>query len=517
MADKEKKTKREEYSENKDKALENLDLAIIKAENKYALYFHAENDPPCFYRMAASGQAIFGLINKAVGKDLMPTEQDALLTGITRHVLDPENEGKYLAKEARPELVLFKNGIYDLQAGEWLGNAPELLEELREKREVFTCYVPHNYNPDLVTDKDRQVVDRFFTSLSCGNAQVEMLLYQMIGYCFYRHNRFKKALLLKGAKGCGKSTYLDMVRNIIGADNTSSLSLHDLSDKFSTIELAGKLANIGDELDKEYITTSAKFKSIVSGGMVSAQKKYGDTVGFIPYAKMMFAMNGDLRMDDPGNAVADRLIQIPFPASLRPSDIDPFLGVKLATPGAIQYVTETALESFRLVLESGQFQYSEIAERTRKDWECYNNPIQAWLEEFTAEGNTVIGQVDGDLLFNKFNPWVKDQQMRVQYSLPNFRQELLSLVQGLEVGTRTRYRENIDGLIGKEKWGYKLVMNSIAGNAPTSVITGDDLQDPAETTETTGGNSTPWPSESRRLYTRMNDGLDDEEVIDISF
>ena len=59
--------------------------------------------------------------------------------------------------------------------------------------------------------------------------------------------------------------------------------------------------------------------------------------------------------------------------------------------------------------------------------------------------------------------------MRVSYSLPNFRQELMALVPGLKVGTRTRYREVFEeGYFGKEKWGYKMVLDSIGGEAPVS-------------------------------------------------
>lgn len=472
---KEKKTKREEFAEHKQAALDKLDLVV----NNGALYFHADTDPACYYRLAANDPGIYGLLNDATGEDLTPREQDELLQGIIRHAMDPRNLEEYKAEEAPPALVLFKNGLYSLDEGVWKGEDPETVEKLKAAHQIFTSYIPHEFNPDIVLERDRVTVDRFFSSLSCGDQDVESLLYEVIGYCFYRSCIFRKALLLKGAKGCGKSTFLDMVRNILGAGATTALSLKELSDKFSTIELAGKLANIGDELDKEYIATSSKFKSIVSGMMISGQKKYGDVVNFAPYAKMLFAMNGDLRMDDPGNAVADRLIQIPFPASLRREDIDPYLPEKLRAPGAIQYVTEKALKAFIDVLDRGHFTTSMVAERTRREWECYNNPIQAWLGDFVQDGNTVVGRVDGDLLFNYFNPWAKDQQMKVQYSLPNFRQELVALIPGLEVGTRTRYREDIDGYPSKEKWGYKLTMNNIGGVTPLSVLEKDNGKDDA--------------------------------------
>ena len=330
-----------------------------------------------------------------------------------------------------------------------------------------------------------------------------------------------------------------MVRNILGTDHTTALSLKELSDKFSTIELVGKLANIGDELDKEYISTSGKFKSIVSGMSITGQKKYGDPISFAPHAKMLFAMNGDLRMDDPGNAVADRLIQIPFPASLDKSEIDTNLPYKLKQPGAIQYVIEKSLKAFINVLDRDGFTESSIAEKTRIEWEQYNNPILAWLTEYKAEGNSVADKVDGDLLFNEFNPWVKDQQMRVSYSLPNFRQELLALMPELEVGTRTRYRENLDDYGTKERWGYKLVVRKDKTKASTdeesrkapkastaSTVSTDrdtDTTDRDTDTETDNGSNSyenvskdptfvpGFVSPHSYYMSMLNDGLDDDD------
>ena len=500
-----KKTKREEFSENKQAALGNMDL-VVKDDT---LYFHAAGDPARLYRMAALDPAIFGMINSATGIDLTPREQDELLTALTRHCVDPNQQGAYKVTEADAHLVLFRNGIYDLKQDTWIGEDPAVIEALKADHKIFTSVIPHEYRPELVTDYDRDTVDRFFSVLSNGDEDVQAVLYEVIGYCFYRSCIFRKALLLKGAKGCGKSTYLDLVRNILGTESTTALSLKELSDKFSTIELAGKLANIGDELDKEYIATSSKFKSIVSGMMISGQKKYGDVVNFTPYAKMLFAMNGDLRMDDPGNAVADRLIQVPFPASLRKEDIDPYLPEKLRRPGAVQYVIDKALKAFVAVLDRGGFTDSVVAERTRMEWEEYNNPILAWYKCFTAEGGVVVGRVDGDLLFNELNPWLRDNQLRAAYTLPNFRQELMSMVPGLEVGTRTRYTEWIDSNISKERFGYKLVMKSspVVEFKPAPVA-----KQPTATAISAPAYSMPG--------SRLDDGLDDDETegsYDIAF
>lgn len=119
--------------------------------------------------------------------------------------------------------------------------------------------------------------------------------------------------------------------------------------------------------------------------------------------------------------------------------------------------------------------------------------------------------------------------MRVSYSLPNFRQELLALMPELEVGTRTRYRENMEDYGTKERWGYKLVVrkdkaksstNEKSSKAPTAPTASTDRDTDTETNsdansfENVSKDPTFVPGfvSPRSYYMSMlNDGLDDDD------
>ena len=68
--------------------------------------------------------------------------------------------------------------------------------------------------------------------------------------CLYRDNTIGggKAVILVGEKSNGKSTFLHVVKNMLGDKNIASLDLKELGDRFKTAELFGKLANIGDDI-----------------------------------------------------------------------------------------------------------------------------------------------------------------------------------------------------------------------------------------------------------------------------
>ena len=52
-----------------------------------------------------------------------------------------------------------------------------------------------------------------------------MLLEEVIGYTFYRRNELRKAFILIGDKANGKSTFLDMIKNVLGEENVSALDI----------------------------------------------------------------------------------------------------------------------------------------------------------------------------------------------------------------------------------------------------------------------------------------------------
>ncbi len=80
------------------------------------------------------------------------------------------------------------------------------------------------------------------------------LLEECIGYCFYRRNELSKSFILTGTGSNGKSTFLDMVRNVLG-NNYVSLDIDELSEQ-SVLEqrrVRVNFANIGDDISDEFL------------------------------------------------------------------------------------------------------------------------------------------------------------------------------------------------------------------------------------------------------------------------
>ena len=266
----------------------------------------------------------------------------------------------------------FKNGILNIFTGELTGFSPNL---------VITNRIPWDYRENAKCE----LVDKTISKLACGDRQIISLLEEMAGYCFFRRNELRKAFILTGDKGNGKSTYIAMLMTMLGEENTSALDLKELGDRFKTAEIFRKLANLGDDIGDEFIGDTAVFKKLVSGDRVTAEKKGQDPFAFSNYAKMIFSANTLPRVKDRTGAVIDRLLVIPFNAKFSKSDPDyrPFIKYELCQKDAIERLIALGVIGLRRVLENNAFTDSEQVRKELAEYNESNNPILLFFKELT--------------------------------------------------------------------------------------------------------------------------------------
>ena len=318
---------------------------------------------------------------------------------------------------ADANLIAFKNGVLDIIEDTFTDFSPEY---------IITNKIPHNYNPDATSE----TLDKVMTKFSCGDENVRNLLYQSIGYCFYRRNELRKSFFLLGEKRNGKSTFLDMVATLLGEDNTSNLDLCEIGDRFRTAELNGKLANIGDDINDEWVSNTAIFKKVVSGDIVTVERKGKDPFKLRSFAKFFFSANSLPRLGrgkDSG-AVLDRLVIIPFDAKFtkQDADYDPFIKYKLRKEDVMEALIAKSVPALREVLAEQEFAKCEKVVKNLEEFEKSNNPILEFFDELD-EGDylhepikMVYQKYSGFCLGNNLSPISAiefQKQMKKQYNL----------------------------------------------------------------------------------------------------
>ena len=302
--------------------------------------------------------------------------------------------------------IAFRNGVYSLR--------DKKLEPFSENL-VITNRIPWNYNQNAYSELADKTLDR----LACHDKEIRALLEECIGYCFYRRSEMSKAFILTGDRANGKSTFLDVIKAILGDDNIAALDLSELGDRFSTAMMFGKLANIGDDIGDDFLqgTQVATFKKIVSGNRIKAERKGQDPFDFNPYVKLLFSANDIPRMRDKTGAVLRRLVIIPFDAHFSPylpdgsEDPEYNSGIKydLTQEPAIEYFIRVGLAALKRVVDGDHFTESEKVKKQLRSYEEENNPIISFINEVGR--NEIVNEPTNDV-YKRYTVFCNENSMQ---------------------------------------------------------------------------------------------------------
>lgn len=206
-------------------------------------------------------------------------------------------------------------------------------------------------------------------------------LWEILGYMLMTGNPFQKIILLYGEGGNGKGTLLRVLRMMLGRENYSSISMHQLvDDRFATSGLYGKIANISGDLSSKFLSDPQILKEITGGDSINASRKFGHSFEFVPYVVPIFASNEFFRTSDNSIGwrrrweVIDFVRKIdtgkPFDEQLLFDDI----------PGIFNY----AMEGLRRVMARGRFDPPEVAREATARLHDAADPFMLWLDEDDA-------------------------------------------------------------------------------------------------------------------------------------
>lgn len=141
---------------------------------------------------------------------------------------------------------------------------------------------------------------------------------------FGRMTEVQKAVCLFGVANSGKSRVMEIIQGLMPRETQVSLPPTEWGDKFGPAELVGKTLNFAGELASDQLIDSAKFKLIVEGGIVNAQRKNGQLFNFRPRCANWFASNHTPKTRDSSAGFTRRWLFLTFnrvfPASAEVND-----------------------------------------------------------------------------------------------------------------------------------------------------------------------------------------------------
>ena len=175
--------------------------------------------------------------------------------------------------------ICFRNGFYDPITRKMIPHDP---------RYKAVNMIPHEFDPEA--HPEGPAVEAWLQFIVPEPQDREMLL-EFAGYCMTRDTRQQKFMILSGEGGTGKSTLIKLIERMIGADNLSSISLGELSQRFAAFGLLGKLLNSCADLELTALEDVSVLKKVLGEDTIRAEQKGRDAFPFRSFAKLIFSTN----------------------------------------------------------------------------------------------------------------------------------------------------------------------------------------------------------------------------------
>ena len=331
---------------------------------------------------------------KAVAREIIRLREDATRTNQkeVQHYLQIMAEQK---RQSPPELIAFRNGVLDITTMELRDFADD---------DVIPNIIPHDWDADAVC----QDVDNVLLKMACGESDILESLMEVMGVCMYRSSEFTQSAILLGEGSNGKSTYIRMIQALLGVDNISSLDMAMLGKQFHTGQLAGKLANLGDDISNEFQRGDllSVFKKVVDGNRVYADVKGVEGFEFNPYTMLVFSANEFPRLADYTDGMLRRIFPIEFNAkfSKTDADYDPRISRKITTEKACQRMAVLGVMGLHQVIEHNGFTPNAASSRRVDEIKADNNTVLSWALENQWTTDTLDGAVSMTL-YQQYKQW----------------------------------------------------------------------------------------------------------------
>ena len=267
-----------------------------------------------------------------------------------------------------PSMINVANGMLDIRTMELVPHDPKYGSRTQ---------LPVNYNPKAFSQRWHDFLKEIFPEDETYAKRG--LLQQFFGYCLLRDCRYQKALFLYGTGANGKTTVLDVLQAAVGRENTSSLSLADLTQRFKAQFLRDKLINLATETNTRDPLATELLKAVIGGDPITAEQKYGEQFQFRPYAKFITAMNDSPIIPDKSYGFGRRIIVLTFERRFTDEEIKPRMADYLIEE--IEGVFNWMVEGLKILLKNDGFKISEEVGQDTSDFMETLNPLLIFVNE----------------------------------------------------------------------------------------------------------------------------------------
>lgn len=195
-------------------------------------------------------------------------------------------------------LINFANGVYDIEKKALVPHDSKYLQ---------TIQIPHEVGA-FKPFKETRLYEFLHDQCSLKDDDLDMIIRYM-AYSLTLDYGLKTFMVLQGKSNTGKSVLIRFFERLVGKQNTSSLSMHELNKRFYPTQLYNKLLNSCADNSSLPLSSIDSLKKITGGDNIMYEIKGNPHIFFfVPFSKLLFSFNQmPLQLEEKSDAFYKRM------------------------------------------------------------------------------------------------------------------------------------------------------------------------------------------------------------------
>lgn len=220
--------------------------------------------------------------------------------------------------------------------------------------------------------------------------------------------RYKRALVLYGHKGTGKSTFLKIIRGLFPAAALAEVQPKDFGDDNKVSALGAAKLNTVFELDPDHLKNHGRIKEVMDGEKIQIREVYKRQNNIWPRAAHLFASNELFKAPGADPSFWDRWIVVDLKADRswrgqkgeKRELADHILAEEL--PGLVAWALKGAAALF--AHDATGYTMPSCAHQVMEEWKLEADVVGVWYAERVQDKNGAAWNAAMDL-FVDFKKW----------------------------------------------------------------------------------------------------------------
>jgi putative DNA primase/helicase len=291
----------------------------------------------------------------------------------------------------------------------------ETFEPEEHRRELFfTTQLDFAYDPDADCPTFRSYLRKSLVYPDgTPDRELFQLMMEALGYSMTARTDMKASFWLVGVPDSGKSTFISVIKSIMG-DLHTTIDLTQLAtNRFLLAGIIGKRVVTFTEASEGAMLDDARFKTLVGGtDEIFADVKNRPAISFRSECKVWWAMNGMPRNSDRSGATTNRMNIFPFNRSVPANERIPDLERRLVAERA--GIFAEAMTYLARVVRQGHFDTCAQSEELIRQYIADNDTEAAFVEECAELGDKC--KVRGGELYDSYAQWCQRNGFKAKNS-----------------------------------------------------------------------------------------------------